>query len=476
MIVARLVRRAARLMLPAFVMLGLMSSSGAGAVQIGGVDPKQEPIPATGFACYQEIAGDAYAAPAFILQIQSGRSYVTPFGQGTFSIDPSETLQLTWTSGPLAGDVIPSAVSFDDWGQRLSVRTPGGEFQCYQSGARQQVALIDFGLKDPAVAIYSCAERVSGGAARPLEMLPGRTYSVGGATGSYTVNVMGDQSDDFSGLEFTSGPLTGETAFYEQNGDTGLRRLSVYTTPRLDCGSLGRPSPRPRFGAGRAPRPPAGSGGLSGLYASYQIDVAHVCGGLCWRFLFFKPDGRVYTREPETGLGDADCSRTRPNGQPLCETYKRTGSSITIGADAPKSFAKTAKGLRINGTLYRPVAPSPGQRLSGAYRSFSYTPDAAGTGGVSVERSFTFTTAGRFSRQGFAGASFFPLPGNGGGSVVTTSGNSSAGTYRAVAANSLEFRFSDGSAVRVFFFLPDGPTRGSRPKAVRIAGNDYIPK
>ncbi len=124
-------------MLTGLIAAALASAPGAGAVQVAGVDPAKEPIPGAGFACYQETPGDSYAAPAFVLQIEAGRRYSTPFGSGGFSVDPSEILSITWTDGPLAGNFIESSARFDDWGQTLSVRTGGDlEFECYQSGAR----------------------------------------------------------------------------------------------------------------------------------------------------------------------------------------------------------------------------------------------------------------------------------------------------------------------------------------------------
>lgn len=457
--------------------LGLAWAANASAIQVGGVDPDKEPIPGATFACYQETAGDSYAAPTFTLQIGPGRAYSTPSGGGTFSIKPNEILSVTWDTGPLAGDDIPSTVFFGDWGQSLSLEVPNLDSECYQTGARHQVALLDFARKDPEVASYPCADRATGAAAGTFEVMAGRTYSFGGTSGAYTVDILGDINRDFSSIDFTSGPLAGETAFYERDGDTGLRDLSLNTSPRLVCRSLGAATPRPRFGPGRAPKPPKGSGGLNGLYAGYQIDVANVCGGLCWKFRYFKPNGYVYTREPETGLGDADCTRNKPNGLPLCEVYRRRGNTLIVGDDAPAPFAAIKNGVRINGTRYRRVAPSPRLKLRGKYRSFSFTPQiGGGTGGVAVERAFTFTTTGRFTRQGFVGGSFVPLPGTGGASVVTTSSATNAGTYRVVGGNSMEFRYLDGSRRRVFFFLPDGPTRSVRPPAIRIGGNDYLPK
>ncbi len=200
------------------------------------------------------------------------------------------------------------------------------------------------------------------------------------------------------------------------------------------------------------------------------------CGGLCWDFLYFTPAGRVFTREPETGLADAACTRLRPNGLPLCEVYRRKGGTIQIGDEPATSFARTAKGLRIGSRDYRRVAPSPRLKLRGRYRSFSFIAAGGGTGGTAVERIFTFRTNGRFTREGFAGASFYPAPGDPGASVVVGAGNTNSGRYRVVNGNTIELRFADGTRRRTFFFLPDGATRSTRPPSIRLGGNDYVAK
>ena len=472
----RPLRRVLAPLVGAVLALPLLGVPGAGAVTVAGVDPGKEPIPGAGFSCYQETKGDSYGSPAFDLQIQPGRRYTTTrFGGGSFAVDPAEILSITWLDGPLAGNFIESSARFDDWGQTLTVRTGGDlEFECYQAGARLKVGLIDFGLKDPAVATYPCVVRDTGARGPTLQLQAGRAYTLDGVPGTYTADVTGDMGDDFSSIDFTSGPLGGENGFYDQDGETGLRTLSVFSTPRLECRSLGKPVPRPRFGAGKAPRVP--KGGLSGFYASFQVDVTGVCGGLCWDYVLFTPAGRVYTREPETGLADAACTRLLPNGQPVCETYRRRGSTIQIGDDPAVSFRKTSKGLKIDGRDYRRVAPAPRLRLKGKYRSFSFIAAGGGTGGTAVERTFAFRTNGRFTRTGFVGGTFQPLPGDPGASVVTTGSNTNSGTYRVVNGNTMELRFADGTRSRTFFWLPNGPTKSTRPGSIRLGGNDYVAK
>ena len=463
-----------RALAPTVLIALLAAAAPAAAVQVNGVDPHKEPIPGASFGCYAETAGDAYATPGFTLRVGPGRTYSTPAGSGAFTVDPSEILSVTFTTGPFAPDAIPSAVRLDDWGQVLSLNVPDGtEYECYQSGPRQAVALADFRLKEPAVGTYRCSQEGTDAAPESLQILPGKAYRYEGGTGTYRADVLRDPSRSFSGVDFTGGPLDGEFATYRQDPDSGLRVMSINLARDVTCASLGAPTVRARFGPGRAPKPPRGAGGLQGLYAAYQVDVTGVCGGLCWSFLTFTRDGRVYTREPRTGPADAACTRRLPNTLPVCETYTRRGDRIRIGQETT-SFARSGATLRIGNLVYRPVKPAPGQRLRGAYRSTTTIPNPDGTGGVTASTTFTFTPSGGFTRTGFAGATFSPLPGNPGAAVTTLASSGNRGTYRAVGPNTLEFRFPGGARTRVFFFVAQGG--GQRPQLLRLSGSTYLPR
>jgi len=452
----------------------LACATPAAAVQVKGVDPTVEPIPGASFACYAEEPGDDYAVPAFTIAIGAGRTYRMPAGSGTFTVDPSEILSVTFATGPLSGAAFPGAVRFDDWGQVLTFRAPsGGDYSCYQAGPRQRLALTRLRLNDPAEGDYTCAVDDTGAAAGTFTFLPGRTYRYAGTTGAYTADILGHQDDTFSILDFAGGALHDRVATYGQDEATGVRRLSLNTTPDITCASLGAPTVRQRFGSGRAPGPPRGAGGLSGVYAAYQVDVTGVCGGLCWSFRTFTPNGSVYTREPRTGPSDAACTRRLPNGLPVCATYTLKGRRIRMGDDTT-TFARSGRNLRIGGLLYRPVKPAPRQRLAGEFRSTTTILSPDGSGGVTASTTFTFTAGGRFTRTGFAGATFSPLPGNPGPAVTTVANSATGGTYRAVGPNTMEFRFASGARTRVFFFIPEGG--GTRPKLLRLAGSSYLPR
>lgn len=448
-------------------------------------EPVQEDEPVTGaFSCYPRIEGDSYARPAAILRIGARRTYQGFGGAGTFTVDRTKRIgQVTWTSGPLAGGD-EATVFFTDWGQSLRVTVPapdpdavGTDLDCYRQGARQREALRTFGLKDPQPGTYACVVRDSGARAPALEILAGRRYRWAGASGRYAVDLLRSQDDDSAEVSFTGGPFDGEPGLSSGDGETGVRSLRILTRETIACGRRAAPAPPQRFGPGRAP-PVQGRGGLSGLYASYTIDVLGICGGLCWEFRVFEPDGRVYTREPERGLGDAACTRNLPNGLPVCEPYRVRGTTIRIGDEPPQRLARTRRGLRIGDTEYRRAAAVTGLRLRGTYRSEGFFSGGAppGQGGVVFDRKIVFNANGTFTREGFVGASFTSPPGVD-PSVLITLANSSTnrGRFRIIAPNTLELRFRGGTSSRSFVFLPDGPVpRGRQPAALRIEGSDYL--
>lgn len=466
--------------------LALVGPALARAVTVGGVDPKVEPIPGQSYGCYAEAKGDDYSAPAFVLEILPGRRYRTPAGEGAFAIAPDEILSISWTSGPLLGEggqpaFVGSAARWDDWGQTIAVNAVGDErldLSCYQRPAREQAALVDFRHKDPQPGTYRCFARDASGAAAPdLVLQPGRQYAVGGAAGTYAVDVLGDHSDDFGTVTWLDGPLAGATTFSWEDPDTGLRRLRVFSTPDLECGAVGPRTARARYGTAKAPKPPKPGVALSGLYATWTIDVTGICGGLCWTFRTFQPNGRVYTREPESGPKDARCDRTLPNGLPLCETYRVAGGTIRIGDAKPVSFARVKQGLRIDGDLYRPVALPKGLRLAGRYESTSFVPSTGGQqGGIVLQRAFTFA-GDRFTREGFAGASLVSTDtgtpfGDPVAGITTSSSSSNQGTYRFPSPGTIELRYDDGTRERLFLFLPSGPS--ARPDMLHLGGDDYL--
>ncbi|MEF2277282.1 hypothetical protein V3W47_03160 [Deinococcus sp. YIM 134068] len=462
---------------PAAALPTVRTLNAAEFVRSGG-NPEEALIPGE-FRCYEERAGADYARPHLLVQILPGGQYRTAGGGGTFAVRKDGSLRkIRWQSGPLAGDR-EGYLSFGDHGQDFSLSEVGPQerdFECYQAGARETLARLEFALKTPKVGKYPCvATDGSNKGAGTLEILAGGQYRLNGGTGRYTVDLLSDQDEDWSDVDFVGGPWDGDGATYREDED-GERRFGPR---RMECKVVVKPTPLPRYGTAKAPAPPKGSGGLSGAYASWTSDVGGYCGGLCWSFYVFNPNGYVYTDEPDAGLDDANCSRTKPNGLPVCEVYTFKGGQLKIGNDKAEPLRKKADGnYDKGGTTLTAIRPVAGLKLSGTYRSFS---GSVGMGGMtsSFSESFLrFSPDGRFSREASGGfsATFTDTGSSSGtttGGATATSSRASGGTYRFVG-NTLELRYADGRVVRSFAFLGDGEKNGKPSTGlVHIGGRDY---
>ncbi|BDP43601.1 hypothetical protein DAETH_35700 (plasmid) [Deinococcus aetherius] len=447
-------------------------------VKAGG-NPRETLIPGE-FRCYEERRGDDVARPHLTVQILPGGGYRTSGGGGTFSVRKDGSLRkVRWQGGPLGGSS-EGYLGFGDHGQDFSLGDVGPQerdYECYQAGARENLARLEFSLKTPKPGKYPCVTGDgSNKGAGTLEILPGGRYRLGGGEGRYAVDLLSDQNEDWSDLEFAGGSLDGASGSYSE-GEDGEREFSVFR-PKVTCRLVVKPTPIPRYGTAKAPTPPRGSGGLSGAYASWQADVGGYCGGLCWSFYIFDKNGYVYTDEPETGLEDADCSRTRPNGLPVCEVYSFRGGQLTIGDGKPEPLRKKADGnYDLDGTTLTAIRPVTGLKLGGKYRSFSGSVSPGGMTSSFSEVFLRFLPDGRFSREAAGGASS-TFTDNGTSSGTTTGGvtatgsRSNGGTYR-FAGNTLELKYADGRVSRSFAFLPE--MKGGQPNKgfVHLGGRDY---
>jgi hypothetical protein len=207
-----------------------------------------------------------------------------------------------------------------------------------------------------------------------------------------------------------------------------------------------------------------------------QPDVLGYCGGLCWSFLYFFPKGYVYTEEPDGPLEEIDCTRTRPNGSPLCDVYTLEGNTTYFRDSERKPFAQTSDGLSIRGSDYSRIVPANDVQLEGVFRAFSYTQAVGGQGGIAIEKTFTFNPDGTFTREGFTGASFTTTDtgtqfGDPGAGVTVSSERSNSGTYQ-LEGNTLTLNFADGQVLKEFFFIMLGEDPAN-PEGLHIGGSDY---
>lgn len=450
-----------------------------------GGDPKSQLIPDE-FRCYQEKKGSSLT-PELALQILPGGKYRTPYGSGSVTMKKDSSLvKLDWKGGPL--DRANGYLNFDDHGQKLSLSNVGEDvledeldFECYQRGPRENLALLEFKLKTPATAKYACALKDSGKGSGTLEILAGGQYRLNGQTGRYTTDFRSDQDEDWSDLEFTGGALDEAIGSYRESKE-GVREISIYR-PGLSCTTVAKPTPMPRYGAAKAPVPPKGSGGLSGAYVHWSADPLAAmgyggCGGLCWDVMVFDKSGYVFTDEPEASLDEADCTRTHPNGLPICEVYTVKGGRITVGKENPMTFKKVGSGLEIDGDTYQPLVKLEGVKLSGPYEAKSFVGGGAGsTVSGAFQNTLNFLPGGRFSRERSGGvSSTFTDNGTASGTVTggfaSTSQSASSGTY-SVKGYTLTLTYGDGHKESLFAFaLPD---KNGKPRLdlLRLGGASY---
>jgi hypothetical protein len=445
-----------------------------------GIDPETMLIPDV-FHCYQERPGDDFSQYDFDLTILPGNRYSTPFGDGDYSLEVDSLIEVTWLSGPLASENSYGFASYGDYGQDISLYEIGVDeldFNCYQQGPRVEQIKLELAFKNAQPGSYTCVEEDTSNPGPRLEILGAHRYRVDGAEGEFAVDLMNDPEDDLPSIDYLSGPWADGYGFISSNEETGLRDISVSTdNGDFDCSMLGAPLQSIRYGTATAAPPPAGAGGLEGLYAMWQPDTLGYCGGLCWSFYYFFPNGYVYTEEPDTPLEEIDCTRTHPNGTALCDVYTLEGDSIYFRDGERKSFVQRADGLELDGGTYTKILPVENIRLDGEFKAFSYTAAVGGQGGTAIEKKITFRPDGTFTRDGFVGASFtatdtgtqFGSPTAG---VTVSSESSNSGTYQ-LQGNTLTLNFNDGQTSKEFFFIMPGedPTK---PEGFHMGGWDFI--
>lgn len=373
-----------------------------------GIDPEKTLIPDV-FHCYEESPGDDYSSYDFDLTILPGNRYSTPFDEGEFSIEADSILEVTWLNGPFASEYSYAFSGYNDYGQDISIYEIGADelaYNCYQRGPREEQAKLEWAFRDPQPGNYTCINTDDSSSGPTLELLENRRYRVEGQEGDYQVDIMSDPDDDLYSVDYLNGPWAEAYGNAFGNEDTGERTISAATEyGDFDCSRVGAPLQSIKYGTVIAAPPPASAGGLEGLYATWQPDVLGYCGGLCWSFLYFFPNGYVYTEEPDGLIEEIDCTRTRPNGSPLCDVYTLEGNTIYFREGERKRFAQTADGLSIDGSDYNRIVPVANLQLNGEFRAFSYTPAVGGQqGGIAIEKTFTFNPDGTFTREGFVGA------------------------------------------------------------------------
>jgi hypothetical protein len=479
------------------------------------INPNEEPVVDT-YYCYPSF--DALeigeGLPRYVrehkLEILPNHHYSFDGQQGTFATKVDE-YYLQWQSGPLnpTGNIIKTeddyspphnaSVTFDTWGSEITgVVIPqedgaGAELDCFQQGAREQKALLDFALKQPTPASYTCLP--SGDNPQPvgLELLPNSRYRFNNEEGSYQTSITEYSSD----IIWESGPL-GSDASYEAEDDTGLRTIMFTTTESygailptgsstettMVCQSVAKAKLIPTYASTMITPPPAGTGGLDGFYAKAEFDSGDLINGeapvTTWYYYHFLPNGYV----SQDGYVTSDeCSKTYPNGLPVCQGYSYSNNKITFTDGAAIGLTQAEGGdILLDGVLYENKTLTGPQTLNATYENIvAYSSpiylQMSGGGTNSVTTStYTFSPNGTYSYSydSWSQTSAPAFDGSPVGTIGALSSSGStdgdSGTYK-VDGNLITFTSDQGYTTQCGFFFPqNGDTT-----RVNICGTDYDP-
>jgi hypothetical protein len=479
------------------------------------INPNVEPTQDT-YYCYPNFdalelgEGFPHYVREYVLEILPNKEYTFNSEKGTFATGVDE-YYLQWQSGPLnpTGDIIKGEddyspphsanVGFDTWGSEITYVDVSQEdssirVDCFQQGAREQKALLDFALKQPTPASYTCLPSGDNPQPASLELLPNNRYTFNGQEGSYHSSV----EEYGSAIIWESGPLSSETDYLAED-ETGVRTLQFTYTDMIMGGGLPAGSSTettmvcqavvqanliPKYATAAGALPSAGTGGLDGFYAKAEFDQGDLLNGeapvTTWYYYHFLPNGYVYQDGYSTG---DDCTKTYPNGMPVCKGYSYSNNKLTFSDGAAMGVTQADGGdILLDGVLYENKTLSGLQTLNATYENVvAYSSpmymQIGGSGTNSVSTStYTFSSDGTYSYL-YDSWSQTSAPAYGGtpyGTIgaLASSGNSDgdSGTY-SIDGNVITFKSAQGFTTKCGFFFP----QKSDTTSINICGTDYNP-
>lgn len=454
-------------------------------LRLARIDPKQQPIP-DAFHCYREKAGRSYLWPDMIIQIRNKNEYRSSFGHGRYQMEKKKnSTTIEWLDGPFKKK--KSHLKYDRFGQRFSLSTSIAdqfyEFHCFQRGASDRHAQQSYRLRDPQPGSYQCRD-LGSGIQQELELSSDQGYTLGNHKGSYRVeDIIGRSGVSSSKIIWLSGPLAEEkknsSSRYSEEEGTGLRSLRISTTKSrfvmgtggssskltAVCTAKGEPVHFEKYGKHKAPPPPEKAGGLDGFYYTMEDRFSY------WnqesadapRYYRFFSKGYLFEGEPDGDPGNIDCSRTLPNGAPLCSLYFLGKERIRIGDKEPLAFRREGKSLQIGEKKYLPVPKNAREQLDGRFSHSKFSQwGTMDWGGSDFQKIiFTFFPDGRFrkEKEGQNTHSFDagPLGMDIPGASIYGMGNShdnNSGNYR-IDGHTITLRYNNGRVEQRFIWIRD---------------------
>lgn len=463
-----------------------------------------EPIVDT-YYCYPSFnaleTGEGYPQylREYVLEILPNNRYSFEGQAGEFRTGVDDSY-LQWQSGPLnpTGDIIEDEndyglphsanVEFSDWGSEInSIEVPDDEYRiivdCFQGGAREQKALLDFAIKQPLQTTYACLPSGDNPQMVGLEILPGNRYTFNNEEGSYQTFT----DEQSASIRWESGPLNDDTD-YSVDDETGLRTLTftftqIYgiipvgssTDTTMVCQGVGPANLVPKYSDTPAPPLAAGSGGLNGFYAKgdYESIDGVASSSADWTYYHFLPDGSVYEDGYVTG---DECSKTYPNGKSVCKGYSLQGNVLSFSDGQTVSFVQADNGgIILDGVLFDNKGLTGSQTLNGTYKYLQTTssPVFSTVSGSfsSLSSDYTFT-GNTYEYSSISESTFFANSGFGfdapGVFGQNSDSDSDSGTYT-LNGNIITFNSATGFNKACTFFFPDPNDKTN----VNICGTDY---
>jgi hypothetical protein len=255
---------------------------------------------------------------------------------------------------------------------------------------------------------------------------------------------------------------------YEEDDDvfTGNWLYHVFKCPRIGDTTSTAPSEQGTAefqllpATIKAPQPPTGAGGLSGLYIDFTMNsrIVPVLGnnGMMTtqmefdppNYFYFLPDGYVYRGIYDWSYEDIDCTRMLKDGTPLCDTYVISDNGITFGSEGTtKPFSKDGFNIVIDGVTHTYQTPVDSLALQGVFENTD------GSGGISISSTFyEFFPDGTFKVDRSSAISY-TSPETAGYQTTVSGYNedpTSTGKY-AVRGNTIEFTYADSSVQKAVF-------------------------
>lgn len=470
-----------------------------------GLNPQRTPLPDT-FDCYRNTT-TAYPLRPMTATPDARLS----FRKGTYEYATgAETSSGRWNAVTNKNYIALDGVLSDetvyiyarDSGQIISMDGPDGPMTCFQAGPAAQFLRLDMQKAYASGEQWTCVDG-SGEVASLKLNLAGSTYTHARGTGRLIAGYTLDGAQVRSSLTFRQGPFHLLTASIQED-DFGNREMRLtrsmefggaFHTERksatiAQCSVKTTPKPRPLYGPNKAPST-GYKGGLNGLYL-WPRTVSYMSGMLLlyqmnWAVTLFTPDG--YMKDDlESESGELpDCTRTLPNGSPVCQRYELKGNTIRQqdedGVWETQPFVKNGTTLKIADDFAYPL-PAVKGALSGIYTSDNLEGTNLGvsTGTInSFSNAYQFTPGGQFSWRSSSGGSFSVGAGGFSSDIIASGGSSRTetgqGTYQ-LSHPWLTLKFAGGPQQRYLAFtLPPAlaKTWDDLANAVNIGGTWYKP-